>query len=249
MSSYPVPPRSDQRRITRPSGAAHRGPAAGHRTRPVSPAMSTSPHQLAYARGARRRRPWPHRGHRCRGGAAPARRGGGVDQRRHCRHSRRSISATLACRRGAQALSPAGAGTGRVRYVGDPVAAVFADDPYVAEDAADLVESRSRRCRRSCPRATRPANSTPAAAPRPRLCATATATSTPRSRAAHTVIELDLSIGRHSGVPLETRGAHRPSTTPRTTCWSCTAPPRCRTATARRWCRMLGPQRRRDPPA
>src|SRR5262249_58918847 len=29
---------------------------------------------------------------------------------------------------------------GRVRYVGDPVAAVFAYDPYVAEDAGDLVE-------------------------------------------------------------------------------------------------------------
>ena len=27
----------------------------------------------------------------------------------------------------------------RVRYVGEPVAAVFAEDPYVAEDAADLV--------------------------------------------------------------------------------------------------------------
>src|SRR5271165_4814439 len=29
--------------------------------------------------------------------------------------------------------------TDRVRYVGEPVAAVFATDPYVAEDAADLV--------------------------------------------------------------------------------------------------------------
>src|SRR4051812_46280054 len=29
---------------------------------------------------------------------------------------------------------------GRVRYVGDPVAAVFAEDPYIAEDAAELVE-------------------------------------------------------------------------------------------------------------
>ena len=28
---------------------------------------------------------------------------------------------------------------GRVRYVGEPVAAVFATDPYLAEDAADLV--------------------------------------------------------------------------------------------------------------
>src|ERR671920_2035279 len=27
----------------------------------------------------------------------------------------------------------------RVRYIGEPVAAVFADDAYVAEDAADLV--------------------------------------------------------------------------------------------------------------
>ena len=27
-----------------------------------------------------------------------------------------------------------------VRYVGDPVAAVFAEDPYVAEDAAELVQ-------------------------------------------------------------------------------------------------------------
>src|SRR5215475_6829564 len=29
--------------------------------------------------------------------------------------------------------------TGKVRYVGEPVAAVFAGDPYIAEDAADLV--------------------------------------------------------------------------------------------------------------
>src|SRR5512145_3276852 len=29
---------------------------------------------------------------------------------------------------------------GRVRYVGEPVAAVFADDPYLAEDAAERVE-------------------------------------------------------------------------------------------------------------
>jgi CO/xanthine dehydrogenase Mo-binding subunit len=29
--------------------------------------------------------------------------------------------------------------SGRVRYVGEPVAAVFAEDPFIAEDAADLV--------------------------------------------------------------------------------------------------------------
>ena len=34
--------------------------------------------------------------------------------------------------------------TDRVRYVGDPIAVVFTDDPYVAEDAADLVTWTSR---------------------------------------------------------------------------------------------------------
>ncbi len=33
---------------------------------------------------------------------------------------------------------------GMVRYVGEPVAAVFADDPYIAEDAADLVDHGDR---------------------------------------------------------------------------------------------------------
>ena len=44
----------------------------------------------------------------------------------------------------------------KVRYVGEPVAAVFAEDPYVAEDAADLVTMEveelppaARRARRS----------------------------------------------------------------------------------------------------
>src|SRR4051812_48238984 len=45
--------------------------------------------------------------------------------------------------RGAEVLKPYRQpvlAKGRVRYVGDPVAAVFAEDPYVAEDAAELVE-------------------------------------------------------------------------------------------------------------
>ena len=33
----------------------------------------------------------------------------------------------------------------RLRYIGEPVAAVFATDPYLAEDAADLVVGRGRR--------------------------------------------------------------------------------------------------------
>ena len=69
-----------------------------------------------------------------------------------------------------------------VRYVGDPVAAVFAEDPYLAEDAAELVDGRDRGpAGRACRRAIRPASSSPAAAPKRSSCATATATSKPRS--------------------------------------------------------------------
>src|SRR6516162_217962 len=65
--------------------------------------------------------------------------------------------------------------TGKVRYVGEPVAAVFAADPYVAEDAADLVALEIDEL--------------------------------PVLRSAPIVVELELAIGRHSGVPLEGRGA------------------------------------------
>jgi carbon-monoxide dehydrogenase large subunit/6-hydroxypseudooxynicotine dehydrogenase subunit gamma len=95
---------------------------------------------------------------------------------------------------------------GRVRYVGDPVAAVFAEDPYLAEDAAELVEI--------------------AVEPLPVLMDAHALGEFDAGRAteptvirhsfgdidaafanAHAVVELGLTIGRHSGVPMETRGA------------------------------------------
>jgi len=95
---------------------------------------------------------------------------------------------------------------GRVRYVGDPVAAVFAEDPYVAEDAADLVDIE--------------------VAPLPVLMSAQELGEFDDGRAseptivrhsfgdidaafadAHAVVEVELTIGRHSGVPMETRGA------------------------------------------
>ena len=96
---------------------------------------------------------------------------------------------------------------GRVRYVGDPVAAVFAEDPYLAEDAAELVADRGRGAagggvgQRSAGRVRyRQEQRGRAAAAQLRRY---------RSRVPRraSVIELDLSTGRHSGVPLETRGA------------------------------------------
>ena len=41
-----------------------------------------------------------------------------------------------------------------MRYVGEPVAVVFADDPYLAEDAAELVELSIEGAARAMLRAT-----------------------------------------------------------------------------------------------
>ncbi len=95
----------------------------------------------------------------------------------------------------------------RVRYVGDPVAAVFASDPYVAEDAADLVEVEIEELPVLLDAAAAPGDfdgsrSTEAAVVEKSYGDVAAAFG-----AAHAVVELDLAIGRHSGVPIETRGA------------------------------------------
>jgi CO/xanthine dehydrogenase Mo-binding subunit len=95
----------------------------------------------------------------------------------------------------------------RVRYVGDPVAAVFAADPYLAEDAADLVavevEELPALLGADAPLGEfAPGRATEAAIVRKNYGDVDAA-----FRNAHHVIELDLAVGRHSGVPMETRGA------------------------------------------
>jgi len=97
---------------------------------------------------------------------------------------------------------------GRVRYVGEPVAAVFAEHPYIAEDAASLVaveidELPPLLSASDLPGEFAPGLSTEAI--------TLLSSYGEHGDAAFTgnldIIELDLFIGRHSGVPLETRGA------------------------------------------
>ena len=96
-----------------------------------------------------------------------------------------------------------------MRYVGEPVAVVFAADAYVAEDAADLVfvdiDELPPHPRRRRPR--RPmfdeGHDHRSRGDRQGLWRRRCGLS-PRP---HTVVELTLAIGRHSGVPLETRGA------------------------------------------
>jgi CO/xanthine dehydrogenase Mo-binding subunit len=95
----------------------------------------------------------------------------------------------------------------RLRYVGEPVAAVFATDSYVAEDATDLVAIDTEELvplldARMDPGSFAPGISTEAVVMREGYGDVDAAFA-----AAHAVIALDLKIGRHSGVPLETRGA------------------------------------------
>lgn len=95
----------------------------------------------------------------------------------------------------------------RVRYVGEPVAAVFASDAYTAEDAADLVEIEIEDLpvitdARAQPGEFASGLSTEAAIITQGFGDTASAFAT-----AHAVVEIEVTVGRHSGVPLETRGA------------------------------------------
>jgi aerobic carbon-monoxide dehydrogenase large subunit len=97
--------------------------------------------------------------------------------------------------------------TDRVRYVGEPVAVVFATDAYLAEDAADRVsvevEELPALLRADAPPATFDQNhSTEVALVRKGFGDVDAALAT-----AHTIVALELATGRHSGVPLETRGA------------------------------------------
>ena len=97
-------------------------------------------------------------------------------------------------------LQPVLAGR-RVRYVGEPVAVVLATDPYLAEDAAELVQV--------------------AGTPGPAALDAVTAADDPSAvvadfalgygdvqaafAAADQVVELTFDVGRHSAVPLEPR--------------------------------------------
>jgi CO/xanthine dehydrogenase Mo-binding subunit len=95
----------------------------------------------------------------------------------------------------------------QVRYVGEPVAAVFATDAYVAEDAADLVvieieELRPVLAADGPPGEFEPGRSTEAAIVEKHYGEVERA-----FREADAVLALTLDIGRHSGVPIEARGA------------------------------------------
>jgi carbon-monoxide dehydrogenase large subunit/6-hydroxypseudooxynicotine dehydrogenase subunit gamma len=96
---------------------------------------------------------------------------------------------------------------GKVRYVGDPVAAVFATDPYIAEDAADLVEIEIEELPPVLDAQAALFEFSPGYLSEPTIIRQGYGDVDAVFRTAPHVVELELAVGRHSGVPLETRGA------------------------------------------
>jgi aerobic carbon-monoxide dehydrogenase large subunit len=95
-----------------------------------------------------------------------------------------------------------------VRYVGEPLAVVAADDPYAAEDAAELVEVDIDEEPVVLDAAAAARAGSPYLFPDGNVAADFTLgygdTGAAFRQAAH-VVEIEVAIGRHSGVPLEPR--------------------------------------------
>ncbi|MBO6784141.1 MAG: xanthine dehydrogenase family protein [Alphaproteobacteria bacterium] len=94
-----------------------------------------------------------------------------------------------------------------VRYVGDPVAAVFADDPHRAEDAAELVWAEIEELPPVVGLMDPPGEFAPGVSTEPAVFEKGYGDVDAAFAAAAHIVECELSVGRHAGVPLETRGA------------------------------------------
>src|SRR5262245_37815411 len=89
-----------------------------------------------------------------------------------------------------------------VRYIGDPVAAVFAEDAYVAEDAAELVSVDYEELPVIVSASDPPGEFEPGRSSEAIVLRHSYGDIEAAFRDAHAIIELDLQTGRHSGVPL-----------------------------------------------
>jgi carbon-monoxide dehydrogenase large subunit/6-hydroxypseudooxynicotine dehydrogenase subunit gamma len=95
----------------------------------------------------------------------------------------------------------------RVRYVGEPVAAVFATDAYAAEDAAELVSMDIEELAVLLDASSTLGEFGSGRTTEPTVIRKSYGDVAAAFARAHAAVELDLSVGRHSGVPLECRGA------------------------------------------
>ena len=91
---------------------------------------------------------------------------------------------------------------GRVRYVGEPVAVVLADDPYLAEDAAEQVFVDIEELRPVVDPYLDGSRATEVGVVEKAYGDLAAAFA-----GDPVVVEMELRVGRHSAVPMETRGA------------------------------------------
>jgi aerobic carbon-monoxide dehydrogenase large subunit len=94
-----------------------------------------------------------------------------------------------------------------VRYVGEPIALVFAADPYVAEDIAELVVPEIEALPPCLDSTAPPTEFVPGLDTEAAVITKTYGDLDAAFAAARAVVELQLSTARHSGVPLETRGA------------------------------------------
>ncbi|MCW5689300.1 MAG: xanthine dehydrogenase family protein molybdopterin-binding subunit [Pseudolabrys sp.] len=94
-----------------------------------------------------------------------------------------------------------------VRYVGEPVAVVFADDAYIAEDAAEAVELDIEPLPPVMKATDEPGPFDEAKHTEPSVIVKSYGDVETAFKQADSIVTLELAVGRHSGVPLETRGA------------------------------------------
>src|SRR3954452_6713718 len=96
---------------------------------------------------------------------------------------------------------------GRVRYVGEPIAVVFAESSYQAEDAAEHVVVELEELPPVMSTDAEPGEFEAGLTTQPMIIEKSYGDIEQAFRSAHAVVAVDVSIGRHTGMPLETRGA------------------------------------------
>lgn len=94
-----------------------------------------------------------------------------------------------------------------VRYVGEPVAIVIAEEPYLAEDAAELVVPEIEPLTPYLDARLDPPEFAPGLDCEPTVIRKGYGEVEAAFREAYAVVALGLSVGRHSAIPMETRGA------------------------------------------
>src|SRR6201996_8104362 len=98
-----------------------------------------------------------------------------------------------------------------VRYVGEPAAVVFAEDAYQAEDAADQVfcdiEEAKAHLDATAPPVPFMPQTLPGVLSEPAVITKSYGDVSKAFADAKHIVELEVAVGRHTGVPMETRGA------------------------------------------